>query len=67
MGKHGGTEVIPRYRLRQTVPECVADEDDILSIRVEQDDVFRLLGFRSQRILHVIWIDPGGVCYPHGR
>ena len=67
MGKQGGTEVIPRYRLCQTVPGCVADEDDILSIRVEQGTVFRLLGFRCQRILHVLWIDPGGACYPHGR
>jgi hypothetical protein len=67
MGKQGGTEVIPRHRLRPTVPECVQDDDDILSIRVEKDTVFRLLGFRKDRLLHVLWIDPRGKCYPHGH
>lgn len=65
-GKVHGSEKIPRQQLREHVPECVTDTDDVLSFRVKSKEKYRLLGFRNERILHVLWIDPDGRVYDHG-
>jgi hypothetical protein len=65
MGRGTGTETLPRYRMTVPIPTCIDAQDDILSIRIKQSSRSRLIGFRRDRILHVVWIDPNGACYPH--
>ncbi len=59
-----GSEVIARASLRVGVPAAIVTEDvDILAFHLP--GLFRLLGWRRDRVLHVVWIDPNGDCYRH--
>lgn len=61
-----GYEPIDRSALRQPVPSSLAPHETLLSFRVTQTSKFRLVGYREEVVLHVIWVDPKGLVYRHG-
>lgn len=65
-GRHHGSEPISPQQIRRQIPSCVEAQDAILSIRVQTNEVFRMIGYRRNRTLHVLLLDPEGVLYDHG-
>jgi hypothetical protein len=62
-----GREVIHKNALNVPLPRCLTDDVVILSFRVPSDiGTFRLLGYREDQLLQVVWIDQSGRCYRHG-
>ncbi len=51
-----GTETIPQLGINETIPEHITPDVRILSSRFGQRA--RLIGYRSDEVFHIIWIDP---------
>lgn len=63
--RHGvGTEKIPRDRLRSGIPASVTDDVEFLALRFSGKKA--MVGFRSNEIFHVVWLDRSFTLYNHG-
>ena len=63
--RHGlGSEKIPRYRFFTTIPNQVADDEALLSIRFYGKAP--MVGIRRKQIFHIIWFDIDFNVYNHG-
>lgn len=59
-----GSEKIPRYRFYATIPNQIADDEALLSIRFY--DRAPMVGIRRKQIFHIIWFDIDFNVYNHG-
>lgn len=50
------------YNVKKELPES-AKKKRIISFRISS--VFRMVGYRDQRVFHVLWVDPKGEVYEH--
>lgn len=62
---HGaGTEKIRRTSLRAKVPARITDDVEFLALRFSGKKA--MIGFRSNEIFHVVWLDRSFRLYDHG-
>ena len=59
-----GSEKIPRYRFYATIPNQIADDETLLSIRFYGRAP--MVGIRREQIFHIIWFDIDFNVYNHG-
>lgn len=63
--RHGvGTEKIARTALRAGVPATITDDVDFLALRFSGKKP--MVGFRSNEVFHVVWLDRSFSLYDHG-
>jgi len=63
--RHGlGSEKIPRNRFYVTIPNQVADDEALLSIRFYGRAP--MVGIRREQVFHIIWFDIDFNVYNHG-
>lgn len=62
-----GSEKIPLAKIRPDIPDSFPKEIDKALILRCGSGLMRLAGFRSQRIFHIVWVDPDGSPYDHGE
>lgn len=63
--RHGlGSEKIPRHQFYATIPNQVADDEVLLSIRFYRRAP--MVGIRRNQIFHIIWFDIDFDVYNHG-
>lgn len=53
-----GSETIRRESLSESVPAHVTPDVEMLAFRTGGSGSGRLLGYRVDRVLHILWIDP---------
>lgn len=58
-----GTEIIPRTIIKKQVPTNVPDSVEILAFHT--NGYARIIGYRSERIFYVLWLDCNGDIYDH--
>ncbi len=58
-----GTEQIPRKQLKKPLPDDITDDIPILAFHLP--NLFRMLGWREDRLFHVLWLDRSGELYNH--
>lgn len=64
LDKHGyGTETIPMHIMRVAIPSFITEDVRLLAFRAY--DLVAMVGYRSGRIFHVIWIDRSFKLYKH--
>lgn len=64
LDRHGyGTEIIDRTSIRAGLPSFVTEDVRLLAFRAY--DLVAMVGYRSGRIFHVIWIDRDRKLYNH--
>lgn len=62
--RHGlGTEIIDRGSLKAALPAFITEEVRLLAFRAY--DLVPMVGYRSGRIFHVVWIDRAFKLYKH--
>lgn len=62
--RHGlGSEKIGRSSIRAPIPAGITDDVDFIAIRF--NGLAPLVGFRSNQVLHVVWLDRAFTLYPH--
>jgi hypothetical protein len=62
--RHGlGSEKIPRDALKAAVPSTITEDVQFLALRFSGRKP--MVGFRSDRIFHVVWFDPRFDLYDH--
>jgi hypothetical protein len=59
-----GTETIARGSIRAAIPAFLTDDVRLLAFRAF--DRVAMVGYRNERIFHVIWIDRDFTLYDHG-
>lgn len=61
-----GSEIIKRKSIKECLPSNTPEDRVFLSFRLggKMNSVF--LGYRKDKIFHVVWIDPKGQVYDHG-
>lgn len=57
-----GTETIDHQSVREAIPTHVTPDRTLLAIRF--GDKARIIGYREDEVLHIIWIDPEHRVYP---
>lgn len=64
LDRHGyGTETIPRNIIKPNLPSFLTEDVRLLAFRAY--DLVAMVGYRSGRIFHVIWIDREFKLYDH--
>ncbi|XEG74008.1 hypothetical protein QA447_07195 [Pseudomonas sp. abacavir_1] len=64
LDRHGyGTETIPRHIIKTALPSFLTEDVRLLAFRAY--DLVAMVGYRSGRIFHVIWIDRDRKLYNH--
>lgn len=58
-----GAEIIRHRQIKKQIPTALTPDLDILVFHLT--GLFRMLGWRSGRIYHVVWLDPNGELYDH--
>lgn len=62
--RHGiGTEVIGRESIKATIPENITRDTNILAFRF--CGKAPMVGYREDRIFHIIWLDRNCTLYDH--
>lgn len=62
--RHGlGSEKIGRASIRAPIPRGITDDVDFLSIRF--NGMAPMVGFRSNQVFHVVWLDRAFTLYAH--
>jgi hypothetical protein len=62
--RHGsGTEKISRTSLNVAVPESITEDVQFLALRFS--GMKPMVGYRSNEIFHVVWLDPAFKLYDH--
>lgn len=64
--QRGGAEKIDQSTIRKEMPASITQDVELLSIRIENDGLGRLIGFRENQLLHLVWVDCKGELYDHG-
>lgn len=64
-GRHGlGTEIIPRGNIKAVLPKAVTDDVNLLAFRYNGKKP--MVGYREDRVFHVLYVDHDFSLYPHG-
>jgi hypothetical protein len=62
--RHGaGTEKIARNALRAAIPSSITDDVDFVALRFSGRKA--MVGFRSDEVFHVVWLDRAFELYRH--
>lgn len=63
--RHGlGCEIIARHSFHVAIPKFLTDEVNLLAIRAIGKAP--MVGFRTGRIFHILWVDRDFTVYDHG-
>jgi hypothetical protein len=62
--RHGlGSEKIGRAAIRASIPSGITDDVDFLAIRF--NGLAPMVGFRSNQVFHIVWLDRAFTLYDH--
>jgi len=59
-----GSEKIPRHQLRVPVPATVTEDVEFF-LAIRYNGNHPMVGYRSQQVFHVVWLDHNFTVYPH--
>lgn len=64
--RHGlGLEKIPYEQIKGRMPTHITDDQEFIAIRFHQ--LKPVVGYRIERIFHIVWLDYNMTLYDHGR
>lgn len=64
-GRHQlGTEIIPREKIKASVPNAVTDDTNLIAFRY--NGKAPMVGYRDGRTFHILWLDWKFTLYDHG-
>jgi len=64
--RHGlGLEKIPYEQIKGRMPTHITNDQDFIAIRFHQHKP--VVGYRIERIFHIVWLDYNMTLYDHGR
>ena len=64
--RHGlGLEIIPYEQIRGRMPTHITNDQRFIAIRFHQ--LKPVVGYRNQRIFHILWLDYNMALYDHGQ
>lgn len=62
-GKKGGSEVLPRFRIKEAIPACITPDVTLIAFRFWKKAP--MVGFRDGRTFHIVWLDINFTLYDH--
>lgn len=64
-GKHQyGTEIISQDSIKTAIPQFVTPDTNLIAFRAYEK--VAMVGYKSERIFHILWIDRAWKLYDHG-